>query len=97
MGGEPERAHRLHHQHREIAAAAAAEPQGPDRILDAAFLTRDICQVLRESRGSSPPAVRRFAAAVWRKNCRAHRSTSCSGSRYCRSIDRNRSGISSAP
>src|ERR1700730_3928128 len=29
--GEPERAHRLHHQHREIAAAAALQPQCIDR------------------------------------------------------------------
>src|ERR1700747_1383600 len=64
MRGEPERAHGFHHQHGEIAAAAAAQPQGPDRVLDAAFLAPDICQVLPDCMGHRGEQFRRFGAAV---------------------------------
>ena len=40
--GEPERTRGLHHQHGEIAAAAALHPQCLDRVLNPALLARDI-------------------------------------------------------
>jgi len=64
MRGEPEGAHSFHHQHGEIAAAAAAQPQGPDRVLDTAFLTFDICQVLPDRIGHRCKQFRRIGAAI---------------------------------
>ena len=51
MRRQPELTRRLHHQDRKIAAAAAAQPQRPDRVLDAALLARDIGQVLVDRMG----------------------------------------------
>ena len=63
-GGEAERAHRLDHQHREIAAAAAAQLQRLDRVLDAAFLARDISQVAADRMGHRRQQLGRVAAPV---------------------------------
>src|SRR6266481_7968896 len=64
MCSEPERAHSFHHQHREIAAAAAPQPQSPDRVLHTAFLTLDIGQILPDRVGHRCKQLGRYGAAV---------------------------------